>query len=313
MNRWQYALTRILQMIPTLLVIMVLVFAMVRLLPGDPAVAILGDRVTDQAVARVHKELGLDKPLPVQFWYFLERVFHGDLGTSINLKVPVTQLIADRLPVTLFLTLYAGILAAVLSVPAAVLSALKRGTWVDNLIRAIFQVGLSLPVFYLSLQLLGLFGARLHWFPVGGIGPTLRSDLYYLFLPALSLGFYLAAILMRNLRSSILEVVDAEYVDFARAKGLRPRLVLLKHILRNALISTVTLFGLSVGQLMGGAVITETVFAIPGVGRLMVTAIFGRDYAVVQGLTLAFAVVIMVVFLLTDLAYSVLDPRTKVA
>jgi len=312
-NRWQYALTRILQMIPTLLVIMVLVFAMVRLLPGDPAVAILGDRVTDQAVARVHKELGLDKPLPVQFWYFLERVFHGDLGTSINLKVPVTQLIADRLPVTLFLTLYAGILAAVLSVPAAVLSALKRGTWVDNLIRAIFQVGLSLPVFYLSLQLLGLFGARLHWFPVGGIGPTLRSDLYYLFLPALSLGFYLAAILMRNLRSSILEVVDAEYVDFARAKGLRPRLVLLKHILRNALISTVTLFGLSVGQLMGGAVITETVFAIPGVGRLMVTAIFGRDYAVVQGLTLAFAVVIMVVFLLTDLAYSVLDPRTKVA
>lgn len=313
MNRWQYALTRILQMIPTLLVIMIVVFAMVRLLPGDPAVAILGDRVTDQAVARVHKELGLDKPLPVQFWYFLERVVHGDLGTSVNLKVPVTQLIADRLPVTLFLTLYAGILAAVLSVPAAVLSALKRGTWVDNLIRAIFQVGLSLPVFYLSLQLLGLFGARLHWFPVGGIGPTLRSDLYYLFLPALSLGFYLAAILMRNLRSSILEVLDAEYVDFARAKGIRPRLVLFKHILRNALISTVTLFGLSVGQLMGGAVITETVFAIPGVGRLMVTAIFGRDYAVVQGLTLAFAVVIMVVFLLTDLAYSVLDPRTKVA
>jgi peptide/nickel transport system permease protein len=312
-NRWQYALTRILQMIPTLLVIMVLVFAMVRLLPGDPAVAILGDRVTDQAVARVHKELGLDKPLPVQFWYFLERVARGDLGTSINLKVPVTQLIADRMPVTLFLTLYAGVLAALLSVPAAVLSALKRGTWVDNLIRAIFQVGLSLPVFYLSLQLLGFFGARLHWFPVGGIGPTAASDLYYLFLPALSLGFYLAAILMRNLRSSILEVLDAEYVDFARAKGIRPRLVLFKHILRNALISTVTLFGLSVGQLMGGAVITETVFAIPGVGRLMVDAIFGRDYAVVQGLTLAFAVVIMVVFLLTDLAYSTLDPRTKVA
>ncbi len=313
MNRWQYVLTRILQMIPTLLVIMILVFAMVRLLPGDPAVAILGDRVTDEAVARVHKELGLDKPLPVQFWYFLERMARGDLGTSVNLKVPVIQLIADRLPVTLFLTLYAGILAAVLSVPAAVLSALRRGTWVDNLIRAIFQVGLSLPVFYLSLQLLGLFGARLHWFPVGGIGPTLRSDFYYLFLPALSLGFYLAAILMRNLRSSILEVVDAEYVDFARAKGIRPRLVLVKHILRNALISTVTLFGLSVGQLMGGAVITETVFAIPGVGRLMVTAIFGRDYAVVQGLTLAFAVVIMLVFLLTDLAYSFLDPRTKVA
>lgn len=313
MNRWQYVLTRVLQMIPTLLVIMILVFALVRLLPGDPAVAILGDRVTPQAIARVHKELGLDKPLPVQFWYFLERVLRGNLGTSINLKVPVTQLIADRMPVTLGLTLYAGVLALLLSVPAAVLSALRRGSWMDNLIRAIFQVGLSLPVFYLSLQLLGLFGARLHWFPVGGVGPTFASDLYYLFLPALSLGFYLAAILMRNLRSSILEVLDAEYVDFARSKGIRPRLVLFKHILRNALISTVTLFGLSIGQLMGGAVITETVFAIPGVGRLMVTSIFGRDYAVVQGLTLAFAVVIMVVFLLTDLVYSMLDPRTKVA
>lgn len=312
-NRLQYIVTRLLQMIPTLLVIMILVFALVRLLPGDPAVAILGDRVTPQAIARVHKELGLDKPIPLQFWYFLERVVQGNLGTSVNLKVPVIQLIADRMPITLGLTLYAGMLALLMSVPAAVLSALRRGTWIDNLIRAIFQVGLSLPVFYLSLQLLTVFGARLRWFPVGGVGPTLTSDLYYLFLPALSLGFYLAAILMRNLRSSILEVLDAEYVDFARSKGIRPRLVLLRHILRNALISTVTLFGLSIGQLMGGAVITETVFAIPGVGRLMVTSIFGRDYAVVQGLTLAFAIVIMVVFLLTDLVYSVLDPRTKVA
>ncbi len=313
MNRWQYIVTRVLQMIPTLLVIMILVFAMVRLLPGDPAVAILGDRVTDQAVARVHAELGLDKPLPVQFWYFLERMARGDLGTSINLKVDVVRLIRDRLPITLGLTLYAGVLAALLSVPAAILSALSRGTWIDNAIRTVFQIGLSLPVFYVSLQLLGLFGARLHWFPVGGIGPTFTSNLYYLFLPALSLGFYLAAILMRNLRSSILEVLTAEYVDFARAKGIRPRLVLAKHILRNALISTVTLFGLSIGQLMGGAVITETVFAIPGVGRLMVDAIFGRDYTVVQGLTLAFAIVIMLVFLLTDLVYSVLDPRTVVA
>ncbi len=313
MSRWQYALTRVLQMIPTLLVIMILVFAMVRLLPGDPAVAILGDRVTDEAVAKIHAELGLDRPLPVQFWFFFERVLRGDLGNSINLKISVLRLIQDRLPVTLFLTLYAGVLAALLAVPAAVISALTRGSWMDNLTRAIFQVGLSLPVFYVSLQLLGLFGARLHWFPVGGIGPTPASNLYYLFLPALSLGFYLAAILMRNLRSSILEVLNAEYVDFARAKGIRPRLVLTKHILRNALISTVTLFGLSIGQLMGGAVITETVFAIPGVGRLMVDAIFGRDYAVVQGLTLAFAIVIMVVFLLTDLVYTVLDPRTKVA
>ncbi len=313
MNRWAYLLARILQMIPTLVVIMILVFALVRLLPGNPAVAILGDRVTDEAVARVNQELGLDKPLPMQFWIFFNRVIRGDLGESINLKMAVTRLIGDRLPITLFLTAYAGLLAAVMAIPMAVLSALKRGTWIDNLIRAVFQIGLSLPVFYVSLQLLTVFGAQLRWFPVGGIGPTPASNFYFLFLPALSLGFYMAAILMRSLRASILEVLTSDYVSFARAKGIRPRLVLTRHVLRNAMISTVTLFGLSIGQLMGGAVITETVFAIPGVGRLMVDAIFGRDYAVVQGLTLAFAVVIMVIFLLTDLAYTVLDPRTKVA
>lgn len=300
-------------MIPTLVVIMILVFALVRLLPGNPAVAILGDRVTDEAVEKVNRELGLDKPLPVQFWLFFNRVIRGDLGNSINLKMAVTRLIGDRLPITLFLTAYAGLLAALMAIPMAVLSALKRGTWVDNVIRGVFQIGLSLPVFYVSLQLLTIFGANLRWFPVGGIGPTPASNFYFLFLPALSLGFYMAAILMRSLRASILEVLTSDYVSFARAKGIRPRLVLTRHVLRNAMISTVTLFGLSIGQLMGGAVITETVFAIPGVGRLMVDAIFGRDYAVVQGLTLAFAVVIMVIFLLTDLAYTVLDPRTKVA
>lgn len=313
MNRWQYALTRILQMIPTLLVIMVLVFFMVRALPGDPATAILGDRVTDEAVARINRQLGLDQPLPVQFWIFFTNVLQGDLGNSINLKVPVTRLIAERLPVTLLLTLYAGVVAAVLAVPAAVLAALRRGTWIDNWIRGAFQVGLSVPVFYVALLLLTLFGARLSWFPVGGVGDSFLENLYYLFLPALSLGFYLAAILMRNLRSSMLEVLNAEYVEFARAKGIRPRIVLVRHVLRNAMISTVTLFGLSIGRLMGGAVITETVFAIPGVGRLMVDAIYGRDYSVVQGLTLSFAVVISLVFLLTDLVYTVLDPRTKVA
>lgn len=313
MNRWQYILTRLLQMIPTLLVVMILVFFMVRLLPGDPASAILGDRVTDEAVERINRELGLDQPLPVQFWRFFKNVLRGDLGNSINLRVPVMRLILERLPVTMFLTLYAGIVAALLALPAAVLAALNRGTWIDNVVRGIFQVGLSVPVFYVALQLLNLFGARLSWFPVGGVGNSFVQNLYYLFLPALSLGFYLAAILVRNLRASILEVLTAEYVEFARAKGLRPRLVLTKHILRNALISTVTLFGLSIGSLMGGAVITETVFAIPGVGRLMVDAIFGRDYAVVQGLTLAFAIVVSLVFLLTDLVYSFLDPRAETA
>ncbi len=311
MNRWQYIALRLLQMIPTFFVIMVFVFMMVRLLPGDPASAILGDRATEEAVAKINRDLGLDKPLIVQFGIFLQNFVRGDLGTSINLRVPVAQLIRERLPVTIYLTLYAGVLAALLALPLATLAALKRGTWVDNTIRGVFQIGLSVPVFYVGLQLLTVFGAQLRWFPVGGIGDGPVENLYYLFLPALSLAFYLAAILMRNLRASILEVLNAEYVEFARAKGLRYHLILTRHILRNALISTVTLFGLSIGRLMGGAVISETVFAIPGVGRLMIDAIFGRDYAVIQGLTLSFALLVSLVFLLTDLVYSFLDPRAE--
>lgn len=311
MSRWQYTLTRLLQIIPTFFVVMLLVFVMVRLLPGDPASAILGDRVTDEAIAQVNRRLGLDQPLPVQFGIFIRNFFQGDLGSSVNLRVPVLELIKQRMPVTLYLTLYAGVLAALMAVPLAILAAFQRNTWVDGLIRGIFQVGLSVPVFYIGLQLLTFFGARLGMFPVGGIGSNFVENLYYLFLPALSLGFYLSAILMRNLRASIIEVFSAEYVEFARSKGLKRRVVVLKHILRNALISTVTLFGLSIGQLIGGAVITETVFAIPGVGRLMVDAIFGRDYAVIQGLTLTFALLVSLVFLLTDLVYAMLDPRAE--
>ncbi|GEM88113.1 ABC transporter permease [Meiothermus granaticius] len=313
MNRWSYVLIRVLQVIPTFFVVMVLVFAAARLLPGDPLTAILGERATEEMVVKAKHELGLDQPLPVQFWIFLKDFFQGNLGDSINLKVPVTRLILERMPVTLFLTLYAAVLAAALAIPLAFVAALRKDTWADNLIRGVFQLGLSMPVFYIGLQLLTLLGARLRWFPVGGYGNTFGEHLYYLFLPALTLGFNLAAILMRNLRASILEVLQAEYVDFARAKGLRPSLILGKHVLRNALISTVTLFGLNIGGLIGGAVITETVFAIPGVGRLMVDSIFGRDYPVIQGLTLTFALLVSLVFILTDVIHAQLDPRVEAA
>ncbi|MBF6596114.1 MAG: ABC transporter permease [Thermaceae bacterium] len=292
---------------------MVLVFVIARLLPGDPLTAVLGERATEAMVVRAKHDLGLDKPIAVQFLIFLENFFRGNLGDSINLKIPVTRLILDRMPVTLFLTLYAAVLAALLAIPLAFVAALRKDTWADNLIRGVFQLGLSMPVFYIGLQLLTLLGARLRWFPVGGYGNNFGEHLYYLFLPALTLGFNLAAILMRNLRAAILEVLQAEYVDFARAKGLRPSLILGKHVLRNALISTVTLFGLNIGGLIGGAVITETVFAIPGVGRLMVDSIFGRDYPVIQGLTLTFALLVSLVFILTDILHAQLDPRLETA
>ena len=292
---------------------MLLVFLLVRLLPGDPASAILGDRATTEIVERTNRELGLDQPLPVQFLIFVRNLLGGDLGDSISLKVPVVRLILERLPVTLFLTLYAAVLGVLMAVPLAVLAAVRRNTWIDGLIRGVFQVGLSLPVFYVALQLLTLLGARLGWFPIGGYGEGFGGHLYHLFLPALTLGLNLAAVLVRTLRSAVIEVLTAEYVEFARAKGMRPRVILTRHVLRNALISTVTLLGLNIGALIGGAVITETVFAIPGVGRLMVDAIFGRDYPVIQGLTLTFAVLVSLVFLMTDLLHARLDPRTELS
>ncbi|GGK11105.1 peptide ABC transporter permease [Deinococcus malanensis] len=309
--RATYVLKRLLQIIPTFIAVLILVFLLVRLLPGDPASAILGDRATPEIVERTRRELGLDKPLPVQFGIFVQHLLRGDLGESSSLKVPVLRLIVERLPITLFLSVYAAIIAVLLAVPLAVLAAVRRNTWVDSLIRGVFQVALSLPVFYVALQLLTLLGAKLGWFPIGGYGETFRDHLYHLFLPALTLGFNLAAILVRTLRNSILEVLTAEYVEFARSKGLQSRVVMLRHVLRNALISTVTLLGLNIGALIGGAVITESVFAIPGVGRLMIDAIFGRDYPVIQGLTLVFAVLVSLVFLMTDLIHARLDPRVQ--
>jgi peptide/nickel transport system permease protein len=196
-----------------------------------------------------------------------------------------------------------------LAVPLALLGAIRRDSLLDSGIRTGFQIGLSMPVFYIGIVLLTVFAAKLHWFPVGGFGDSFGTDLYHLFLPALTLALSLSAVLMRNLRNSIIEVLNADYVDFARAKGLRSRLVLGRHVLRNALIPTVALFGLNIGTLIGGAVVTETVFAIPGIGRLMIDSIYGRDYPVIQGLTLALALLVSLVFLMTDLAQAALDPR----
>jgi peptide/nickel transport system permease protein len=302
-------LSRLVQLVPTLFLITVAAFVLVRLLPGDPTAAFLGERASDADIARINAQLGLDQPIIVQFWLFLVRLAHGDLGVSITLKRPVLALVAERLPTTLVLTLYAALISLSLAVPLAFLAALRRDRLADLLIRGIFQVGLSTPVFYLGLLLLTLFAAHLRWFPVGGYGSTWAERLYSLFLPALTLALSLAAILMRNLRAAVIEVLDADYVEFARAKGLSPRIVLFRHVLRNALISTVTLFGLNIGVLLSGAVITESVFAIPGVGRLMIESIYGRDYPVVQGLTLVLAVLVSLVFLLTDLIQAALDPR----
>jgi peptide/nickel transport system permease protein len=306
-----YVVVRLAQIVPTFFLIMVVIFVLVRLLPGDPTSAVLGIHATDEAVERINAELGLDRSIPVQFGLFFEHFLRGDLGDSIILKVPVMRLILERLPVTLFLTGFAALMAVILAVPMALVGAIRRDSLLDNAIRAGFQVGLSMPVFYIGIVLLTFLAAKLRWFPVGGFGQSFADNLYHLFLPALTLALSLSAVLMRNLRSSIIDVLDAEYVDFARAKGLRNRLVLGRHVLRNALISTVALFGLNIGTLFGGAVITESVFAIPGIGRLLIDSIYGRDYPVIQGLTLVLAVLVSLVFLVTDLVQAWLDPRVS--
>jgi peptide/nickel transport system permease protein len=304
-----FIIRRVLQTVPTIAFILVVTFVLVRLLPGDPASAMLGDRAIDADVERINAKLGLDRSIPVQFLYFTRTVFTGDLGNSIGLKLPVMELIMNRLPVTLMLTAMAAIIALVLALPLSFVAALNRHRPPDAIIRGAFQIGLSMPVFYVGLVLLTVFAAKLRWFPVGGYGDSFFDNLYHLFLPAMTLALSLAAVLMRNLRASIIGVVGADYVDFARAKGLASRVILVRHVLRNALISTVTLFGLSIGTLLGGAVITETVFAIPGAGRLMIESIYGRDYPVIQGLTIALAVLVSLTFLVTDIVQAWLDPR----
>jgi peptide/nickel transport system permease protein len=300
---------RVLQIIATVLLVAVLVFTLMHMLPGDPAQAMLGDRGTTDAIVQLHHDLGLDRPIPVQFWEFIKRIVTLDLGESVTMRIPVTQLIVDRLPNTMLLTGMAAVLAVLTAVPLALLAALRQGGWADAMVRGFSQLSLSMPVFYVGLILLITLAAGLRWFPVGGIGSSFMEDLYYLFLPALALALSLSAILLRNLRSSLIEVLHAEFVSFATAKGLRRRVVLGRHVLRNASISTVTLLGLNVSSLVGGAVITETVFGIPGVGRLMIDSIFSRDYAVVQGLTMVLCVLVSMVFLAVDGLQALLDPR----
>ena len=309
MSRTAWLAGRLLQIIPTLLLIGLAAFLLARALPGNAVGAMLGDRASDATIARLTHQMGLDQSLGGQLWSYALAVLGGDFGTSTALRVPVLQLIEQRLPVTLLLTGMALLLALLLGFPLAFIAAVQVNRWPDLLIRAVFQVGLSSPIFYVGLILLTVFAGWLRWFPVGGYGDGWGERLYHLFLPALALALSLAAVIMRSLRAAILQVLHAEFVDFATAKGLAPRLVLFRHVLRNAVIATVTLIGLNVGNLLGGAVITESVFAVPGVGRLMVDSIFGRDYPVIQGLTLVLAVLVSLAFLVTDIVQMALDPR----
>ncbi len=301
---------RLVQLVPTILLVAVLIFGLMRLLPGDPALTLLGNHATPETLAALRHQMGLDRSIGWQFWSFIGNLAKGEFGTSVTMSAPISQLIVDRTPITLTLTAMAALIAVVIAVPAAFAGALRPNGWMDAAIQSAAQIGLSMPVFYIGLLLLITVAAGLGCFPVGGIGRSWVQDLYFLFLPALTMGVSLAAILMRNLRVSLSDVLTADYVSFARAKGLRPKVVLGRHVLRNALVSTLTLFGLQTATLVGNAVITETVFGIPGIGRLMIDSIFSRDYAVVQAMTIVIAVLVALIFLMVDTAQMLLDPRS---
>ncbi|SFK45332.1 peptide/nickel transport system permease protein [Pseudovibrio ascidiaceicola] len=313
MSSLSYLVSRLLQIIPTFLLVMVVIFLLVRMLPGDPAIAMADAKATEAQLELIRQKLGLNEPLVMQFFYFVKNTLSGDMGTSILLKAPVLEVIIERIPVTAFLTLYAVCLSILIAGPLAFVAALNKNGGLDIAIRSGFQVGLSTPVFYIGLLLLTFLAASLRLFPVGGYGTTFLQHLHHLMLPALTVALYTSAIIMRNLRSAVIEVLDADYVQFARSKGLSRSVILGRHVLRNAMISTVTLLGLSIGNLMSGTLVTETVFAVPGLGRLMLEAIFARDYPLIQGLTLTFAVMVSLVFLFTDMVQAWLDPRLRLS
>jgi peptide/nickel transport system permease protein len=308
----EYVVRRLGLMVPTALLVTVGVFLLIHLTPGDPATVILAESYTPAAAEQIHRDLGLDRPLPEQYAIYMGRLLHGDLGRSVRNKLPVTQAIGERLPATLELGLAALLWGLLVAVPLGTVAALRRGRALDVIASGLTVAGISVPNFVLGIGLILLFGLLLRVLPVGGFAPLTSSvpdNLSRLVMPAIALGTFGAATNMRFTRSSMIEVLGQDYIRTARAKGAGWLRVVNRHALKNALIPVVTIVALQVGGILEGALVTETVFSWPGVGRLAVESIFSRDFTVVQGIVLMAALSFMLANLLVDLAYAWLDPR----
>ncbi len=309
----KYLIKTLLTVVPTLFGVVTIVFFLIHLTPGDPALAILGPHATAEAVQELRKSLGLDQPLYVQYFGFLSRLIQGDLGRSLVTQQPVLWETLQPFPYTIHLAVAGILISIALGVPVGVISAVRRNSFLDYFMRAASISGISVPVFFLAILLLWIFSFQLRWFPIIGVGDTssVRSLLYHLVLPASAIGVSMAVLIMRLTRSCMLEVLSQDYVRTARAKGLSEKSVIIVHALKNALLPIVTVIGLYMGQLLGGAILTETVFARQGVGKLLMDAIFARDYPQVQGTVLIFAVAVILVNVLVDILYRVIDPRIR--
>jgi peptide/nickel transport system permease protein len=330
-----YIVRRILSLIPVLIGVSIIVFLFIHMIPGDPVLAILGERATVENVERARHELGLDRPLWEQYFLYVDKIFHGDLGRSIRSNTPVSQEMATKFPATIELAICAMIIALIVGLPAGIISAAKRNSIFDTTVMIGALIGVSMPIFWLGLMLAFLFSIFLKWLPFSGrIDPTIaiqiktnfllldslitgnweafKNSLAHLVLPSLALSTIPMAIIARMTRSCLLEELSQDYIRTARAKGLKERRVLLRHALKNALLPVVTIIGLETGALLSGAILTETIFSWPGIGRWIYMAIQSRDYPIVQGATLLIALVYVLVNLLVDISYAFLDPRIRV-
>ena len=311
MNLLAFLRRRVVQMVPVLLGISLITFFMIHLIPGDPARNMLGPRATPERVAELRQSLGLDEPLWSQYRRFLTGVVRGDLGTSLYYRQAVGPLVLERLPPTVFLIVYSAVIALIVAIPCGIVAAVRRNSWIDQAIRTVSLITLAMPAFWLGVLLILYFGLYRAWFPVGGYGETCPEHLPQLVRPALTIALSRAPILIRSLRSSMAGNLRSQFATTARAKGLTDRRVVTGHVLRPSLISTVTVLGVNLGFLIGSTVIIETVFAIPGLGFLMVSSIQTRDYPVIQAVTLVMAILVITVNLLTDITYTLLDPRVS--
>ena len=309
----QFLARRLLATVPLLFFVSLVVFSFVHVLPGDPAVLFLGEEATPETLAKFRTRLGFDRPLVTQYVEWLGRALRGDLGRSLRTNQPVTEAILQRLPVTLELLGAALAVSLAIAIPAGIVSAVKRNSGVDLVSIVFALIGFSLPNFWLGLILIYVFALLLRWLPPSGFAPlpALADNARSLILPALTLGTALAALITRQLRSGMLEVLRQDYVRTAQAKGLGQGVVVAKHALKNALIAVVTVIGLQIGGLLGNTIITESLFALPGVGRLMIDAVFSRDFFIVQGVVLFLAVGYVLSNLIVDVLYSYLDPRIR--
>lgn len=310
---WRYVIHRVLAAVPVLFGVTVLTFSLLHLVPGNPARTLLGIHAPQSAVASLDRKLGLDAPLWRQFWHYLYGLVHGNLGTSIYYGAPTSSLIVSRLPVTASLIGVATLFSIVIALPLAVLAAARQNKPADHAVRFLSLLGLGLPSFWFGIVLLLLFAVSLHWFPVGGWGTTVPEHLRSLVLPGLTAAIGICPVLIRSLRVGMLDLIDADFVAACRAKGLRNSYVLVAHVARNAFIPTLSLLGINIAYLIGGTVVIEQVFDLNGLGSLMLNSIGNRDFPVVQGITVIYALGVVAINIITDLLTAWLDPRVRLA